>query len=308
MIFALREENKTWSSEEKELRTIRIHIDVNTICNQKCPYCYSRQEKQNWGLLMSNPYIDEELFPSISKLAEYTLSNDKFLDFVLLGGEPTLHPRFNEMLRFILSYSNTRVSITSNGTKGYNNFPASDKVRWAFTYHPSQVKDVPRWIAPILERKNDWWEVAISPLIDCWGTEEIIKTYAKNVKNVISLCNEHGLKVQPTFQFNPYLDGEVHIDMTLVERYYPFLEAEHPIYVYDEKYVNDFTILRDKLNYLKGCRCVNNNFDLSVRGELRRCCSNELVSWKDLESIDMNMICPLNECTCYGFLSLHKEI
>lgn len=303
MKFALREENKTWSPIEREKNTVRIHIDIDTICNQKCVYCYSRQEKQNWGLLLPNNYIDNILFPKLEEISKQT-----FLDVNILGGEPTLHPRFNDVLTFVTSLPNTRISITSNGTNGYKNNQSSDRIRWAFTYHPSEVKNIDKWIAPILERKDEWWEVAISPLIDCWGSEKVILENANKVKKVISICNENGIKVQPTFQFNPYAEGEPHIDMTLVEKYYPFLEDEYPIYVYGNTFLNDYTILKEKKNFLKGCTCVNNNFNLTVRGTLVQCCTNKNVTWDDLVELDKVMTCPLNECTCYGFLSIHKEV
>lgn len=303
MIFALREENKTYTSVERELQTVRLHIDINTICNQKCEYCYARQEKHSWGLIISNKYIDEILLPNLKKIAE-----DTYLDVILLGGEPTLHPRFNEVLSFILSLKNTRVSITSNGTNAYNDNKCSERVRWAFTYHPSQVKDITTWINPLLQRKNDWWEVAISPLIDCWGSKRDVIEKAKRVKEVITLCRKNDIKVQPTFQFNPYEDGEAHIDMKLVEQYYSFLEEEYPIYVYGDEYLNDYTILKNKKNYLQGCMCVNNNFSLSVKGELRQTCTNKDMKWEDLVKENKLIICPMKECTCYGFLSLHKEL
>ena len=303
MKFSLREENKTWASIEREKNTVRLHIDINTICNQKCEYCYSRQEKQNWGLFLPNKYIDDVLFPNLKMISDNT-----YLDVSILGGEPTLHPRFNEVLSFLKSLSNTRVSITSNGTNGYKNNEKSDKIRWAFTYHPSQIKDIHSWISPIIERKDDWWEVAISPLIDCWGSEKEILSNVDRIKEVISLCHTNGIKVQPTFQFNPYEDNEVHIDTTLVEKYYSFLKDEYPIYEYNTEYLNDYTILIEKKNYLKGCICINNNFNLSVRGELRQCCSNLEVSWNELIPISKVMVCPLKECTCYGFLSFYKDM
>lgn len=307
MKFELRDTNKTWSSKDRESRTVRFHIDLNTICSNTCKYCYSRCDSQNWGLLMSSEYINTKLFPNMQQLHESLSSNNKFLDVVLLGGEPTLHPKFNTILDFFSSLENTRISITSNGNLNYKNSIPRSNIRWAFTFHPSQVSNIDSWIAPILEHSNDWWEVAVSPLIDCWGTDTEIRQNSDKVKTVIDVCHQNNIKVQPTFQFNPYSE-EDHIDMELVEKYYSYLESEFPIYQYGTQFLNDYTVLKEKKNYLKNCLCINNNIQLTVKGQLKRCCSNEPLEWKNLEDLNTNMICPLKECTCYGFLSLYKEI
>ena len=305
MKFELRDVNKTYSSKERELNTVRLHVEITTICNNKCAYCYARANKQTWGTMMSNSYINDVFIPNMKKLIT-TLKNDKkYLDVVLLGGEPTLSPKFSDVVNFLCD-NDVRISITTNGTYPYKNILPSKNIRWAYTFHPTQILDDVLWFNKILSGKDDWWEVAISPLIDCWGSEKEILLNSSRVKVIIELCHEHGIKVQPTFQFNPYESGYTHIDMNKVIKYYDYLEYEYPIYEYDDKYVNDYTILKNKWNRLYKCTCVNNNFQLDVHGRLTRCCSDEEISWDDLSKISKLMTCPLPECTCYGFLSLYK--
>lgn len=305
--FELKKDNKTWSSLEYEKNTVRLHIDIDTICNHKCPYCYARADKHNWGIFMSREYVHNVLLPELSKLYKSLSERNKHLDIVLLGGEPTLHPLFNEIVEHISSMD-TRVSITSNGTNSYNSLKGRKNVRWAFTYHPSQVSDMETWIKNILHEKDSWWEVAVSPLIDCWGTEEEILHNSGKIKKIIEICHNNNIKVQPTFQFNPYESGDIHIDMSKVITYYSYLEEEKPIYTFGETDINDYTVLKRGYHNLKGCMCINNNFQLTVRGDISRCCTNEYVSWKELPNVNNEIICPLKECTCYGFLSLYKEL
>lgn len=300
--FSLLPYNKTYSVVERELNTVRLHIDLNTICNNKCPYCYARQEEHDWGLIMSNDYIKNILVPNL-----YKISSNKYLDIVLLGGEPTLHPYFLEILEKISSMRRTRVSITSNGTRAYANASASSNVRWAFTFHPSQVSNVDEWLEKILSRKSLWWEVAISPLIDCWGDD--VEKKAERIKYVIDVCHKNGIRVQPTFQFNPYELGPTTIHTDNIVKYYNFLENEYPVYRYGDEELNDYQIVVQNKNKIIGCECINNNIQLTVRGTLRRCCTNETLSWDDVhKKIIAVMKCPLPECTCYGFLTLHKRI
>lgn len=302
MNFSLRKENKTWSPIDKEKNTVRIHIDLTTVCNNKCKYCYARADKQNWGLIMSNDYIYSNLFPNLLKLSNDLKNNKKYLDIVLLGGEPTLHPLFSEIVNFLI-VNDCRISITSNGSFPYKNISPNKSIRWAYTFHPSQVDDIDSWIDKIIIGKDNWWEVAISPLIDCCDD---IEEYSRKVYSIIKICNENDIKVQPTFQFNPYLEGNTHIDMNKVIQYYSYLEKEFPIYEYNNEYINDYNILKDKKNYIKNCTCINNNVQLTVKGILRQCCTNKELKWDDLINLNTIIKCPLNECTCYGFLSLYK--
>ena len=304
MNFSLRIENKTWSPIEREKNTVRLHIDLTTVCNNKCKYCYARADKQNWGLIMSNEYIHSVLFPNLSSLSKYLKDNEKFLDIVLLGGEPTLHPLFSEIVNFLLS-KDCRISVTSNGSFPYKNILPNKSIRWAYTFHPSQIYDINAWIKPIINGKDNWWEVAVSPLIDCWDN---IEENSKKVYSIIDICHKYDIKVQPTFQFNPYLDGNTHIDMDKVIKYYSYLEKEYPIYEYKNSYINDYNILKDKKNYIKNCICINNNVQLTVKGILRQCCTNKELNWNDLLLLNTIITCPLTECTCYGFLSLYKDI
>lgn len=307
MKFELSKYNKTYSSKEREINTVRIHMEINTMCNNKCAYCYARANKQTWGTMMSRDYINETLISNMNNLITTLRDEGKYLDVVLLGGEPTLHPMFPDVVKFLCD-NEVRISITTNGTYPYKKVMPSKNVRWAYTFHPSQVTNVISWFQNIVSGKDDWWEVAISPLIDCWGSDDEIVDKSSKIKYIIELCHEHDIKVQPTFQFNPYESGHSHIEMSKVIKYYDFLEHEYPIYEYNDTPVNDYTILKNKWNHLQGCTCVNNNFQLDVRGRLTRCCSDEEISWNELSKLSKLMTCPLPECTCYGFLSLYKEL
>ena len=204
MKFELRDVNKTYSSKERELNTVRLHVEINTICNNKCAYCYARANKQTWGTMMSSSYINDVFIPNMKKLIK-TLRNDKkYLDVVLLGGEPTLYPKFSDVVNFLCD-NDVRISITTNGTYPYKNILPSKNIRWAYTFHPTQISDVVSWFNKILSGKDDWWEVAISPLIDCWGNEKEILLNSSRVKFImLDGVLKGDLKLNKTI--NKYLD------------------------------------------------------------------------------------------------------
>ena len=300
---------KTWSTKERELNTLRLHIDILTICKNKCPYCYSRADTHNWGKFMSKEYIDNTLLPNIKSLALHQYSQGKFLDVVLLGGEPTLHPMLKHIISFILSLPNTRMSITTNGSNGYANVEPNKNLRWGVSFHPSQVNDVDAWLDSIIKRKDDFWEVTVHPFSDCWGDTEKIKTYALKNKKVINVCLKEGIKIQPVFQYDPKTHIRDHrVDIKKLVEFFPYLNELEPLYSYNDNEMNDYQMIVNKNNYFENWNCVNNSISIDVNGNLQQCCSYKEMTWEDLYTYDCsNFKCPLPVCTCIGFLSLYKN-
>ena len=74
-------------------------------CNLKCKHCYIER----------NPYKNEEDFISLDKVKTTLLQakNKNIKLIYLTGGEPLLHPDFNQILRMSLKISNT--TVMSNG-------------------------------------------------------------------------------------------------------------------------------------------------------------------------------------------------
>ena len=66
--------------------TKRFHWDIITMCNYQCEYCYSRASDHQWNRITRLSQIDTVI--SNMKLVEYPL------EVIVLGGEPTLHPKY----------------------------------------------------------------------------------------------------------------------------------------------------------------------------------------------------------------------
>ena len=87
-----------------ELKNLFFQL-CSKACNLKCKNCYIER----------NPYKNEEDFIPLEKIKQ-TLSaiKGKELNSIYLtGGEPMLHPDFNQILRICLKFSNT--TILTNG-------------------------------------------------------------------------------------------------------------------------------------------------------------------------------------------------
>lgn len=90
--------------ELDELKNLFFQLCTKT-CNCKCKYCY----------IEKNPYKNKEDFISLDKIKQSLLSVDskKLSSIYLTGGEPLMHPDFNQILRMCLKISNT--TVMSNG-------------------------------------------------------------------------------------------------------------------------------------------------------------------------------------------------
>lgn len=91
-----------------ECSPLSINLDLTTACNYACTHCI------DWDMLNSRAKYDhEKLLASLDRL------HTRGLRSVILigGGEPTLYPKFGEIVRF-LKTRNIQVGIVSNGSRG----------------------------------------------------------------------------------------------------------------------------------------------------------------------------------------------
>ncbi len=87
---------------------ISINLDLTTACNYRCDHCC------DWDILNSGIRHDErQLRESLVRLADTGLASV----ILIGGGEPTVYPRFSEMVRFLKRELALQVAIVSNGSR-----------------------------------------------------------------------------------------------------------------------------------------------------------------------------------------------
>lgn len=79
------------------------NLVLTTECQRKCPYCFAKDD-QNKKLSFS--------WDSFVKAIDFISTGSKIIN--LLGGEPTLHPEFMRMLKYLISNDFT-VQVFTNG-------------------------------------------------------------------------------------------------------------------------------------------------------------------------------------------------
>lgn len=109
-----------------------INILITNFCNQNCPFCFARLE-------MKNRKIKQEM--NISNF-EKILKQIKFYSTIniikLLGGEPTLHSKFQDIIKLALKYF-PNIQVFSNGilNKSHVKFLEQYFPRIKFTFNVS---------------------------------------------------------------------------------------------------------------------------------------------------------------------------
>lgn len=83
------------------------NLYITNFCNQNCPFCFARKEMDNPAIIREMPYGEFE------KLALRLKKQAGIRVIKLLGGEPTLHSRFRDIMRFSLAHFD-RVQIFTN--------------------------------------------------------------------------------------------------------------------------------------------------------------------------------------------------
>lgn len=89
-----------------------MNLLITTVCNRRCEYCFAAEyvERDATDLKVDQRFITIEQF--VKAVDFFAASNERRVS--MLGGEPTLHPRFVDFVRYILRRG-MDVQVFTNG-------------------------------------------------------------------------------------------------------------------------------------------------------------------------------------------------
>ena len=264
------------------LDRLYIYWDICTTCNFNCSYCYARKEytSDEWNQVY--PWSHQILVLKALSLSKYPL----FLGFH--GGEPSIHPRFTELIQEtlkILTHKDSRLYIVTNGlSKNLLKIPYNHKVYFLMSSHMEYKKlygdHYEKYLNNVRELHNRGFKVKCNILLLPQ------KEYWYDIHFLYEELSKIGVIIHPHFIYELKDNKEIIYNYSK-EFYNEFKELRNTEckYIFETDHnthikVSDYDLFKNNLNHFKGWNCYNNNFEIKYDGFLRRICTNDLIDLK----------------------------
>ncbi|MSQ97205.1 MAG: radical SAM protein [Gemmataceae bacterium] len=172
---------------------ISINLDLTTACNYQCDHCI------DWDILNTGvKHKEDELRTSLAEMTKRGMRSV----ILIGGGEPTVYPRFVDIVRYLKQELKQQVAVVTNGSRGDRLLEASeyfepgDWVRLSLDsgtdatfqamHKPKQpvtLDEICQWIPQIKER-NPRFQVGYSFIVTWKGA---MRDDVKIVENIHEL-------------------------------------------------------------------------------------------------------------------------
>jgi MoaA/NifB/PqqE/SkfB family radical SAM enzyme len=106
--------------------SVKIEWNLGKRCNYDCSYCPSSIHDN------SSPHTDIEI---LKKTVDKLMTLGKPVRLSFTGGEPCVHPKFLELVKYCKHKGITWVSVTTNGTLPYEFYAALEADQIVFSIH-----------------------------------------------------------------------------------------------------------------------------------------------------------------------------
>jgi MoaA/NifB/PqqE/SkfB family radical SAM enzyme len=240
---------------------IKIEWNLGKRCNYDCTYCPSIIHDN------SSPHTDIDILKSsIDKLV--TLGKPIRLSFT--GGEPTVHPHFEDLIVYAKEKGISWISVTTNGTRKaewYDQLPVD---QYVFSVH----------------FEYDWIRVV--------NTIEILGTMNKNIMVNIMAHHKHMKDVSTA---TGRLDGE---SIPYAIRRIRWTEGDHDLFD-DMRYdIKDLQWIKSKDATVKG-NCIIDDEEIMHSNDIIKLNRNQYKGWScnaGIESLMINWDGDVHRATC----------
>lgn len=279
---------------------ININWELVSHCQFKCSYCY-------YG-----PHVSKTDYLSVGKLVtKKLLSLNDYAKITLVGGEPTLHPEFHDVVQRLHSNEKIKeINIVTNfempldfwiKLKDY-----SDKLKIVISFHPEY------------------------PQRDAFEKIEALKAHF-NLDLVFVV--HHNLKFLP--KLKSYLDTAKNLDESISVNFVPVHKESIYVNYPDElkdffkdtqnvlkdrkktettsiqvdgkwRDIFKFDVINQKLNYLKGWSCKLRAFIIHEDGMTSASCTNSKKHILLQDFKETTLTCPYTLCECDDYWAFPK--
>lgn len=106
--------------------SVKVEWNLGKRCNYDCTYCPSSIHDN------SSPHTDFEV---LKNTVDNLMSLGKPIRLSFTGGEPTVHPKFRELIKYCKHVGITYISVTTNGTLPYEFYASMPVDQYVFSIH-----------------------------------------------------------------------------------------------------------------------------------------------------------------------------
>lgn len=106
--------------------SIKIEWNIGKRCNYNCSYCPGEIHDN------SSPHTDIEI---LKQTVDKLVNLGKPIRLSFTGGEPCVHPQFEELIKYAKHKGTTWISVTTNGTRTYEFYKSLPVDQYVFSIH-----------------------------------------------------------------------------------------------------------------------------------------------------------------------------
>lgn len=204
----------------------------------------------------------------------------------VLGGEPTLHREFNQVLELLLETDHEEIIVLSNGTVPI--IPV-DGITYYLTFHSA------------IGASRNLGNLSTACNLDTVGASHQDRKYRNFISNcrkidpshLIIELTEPSAEIQEEF---PQSVRELWIDAKPTR---VFAENVHsPFYYLNGVKISAEQVLKLGLNRFKGWKCLVHDFDVLGDGTVRPVCTSRKIPFSDFDpTLDYVITCTQSKCT-----------
>lgn len=289
--------------------SVKIEWNLGKRCNYDCSYCPSIIHDNN------SPHTDIELLKStVDKL----LSINKPLRISFTGGEPTVHPKFEELIEYCNSKDVKFISVTTNATRKYSYYRQLKVNQLVFSLHFEY--DWERCVETIINTianetsKHDYHK-------DCLVHVMAHHNYMDQVKQTVKRLDFYHIPYNiRRVRWSDNIDHDIFDDLRYDQKDLDWILEKSstvlPNVIIDNSktyHAND--VIKLHLNKYKGWTCNAGLESLMINwdGEVHRATCRVGGSLGNIYSSDFTLptepiVCDRNFCTCAADIPLTKEL
>jgi len=124
------------------------NIMINTVCNLNCPYCFASEFVINSDDKDNLNHVNNISVENYKKAIDFILkdkSSDRYERLGIIGGEPTLHPQFKELIEIAL-YNECidKINVFTNGIELHRHFNLLSNPKITLLVNLNSPEDVGR--------------------------------------------------------------------------------------------------------------------------------------------------------------------